>query len=92
MLTKGEKSVVQFSEQHQTVLIFVVQFKTFEEIFVATLFFVFFHLSIDWQEFFEGQEFFAALLCAAQFFNQSKCWVAVECSQNIAKVIGIDLV
>jgi len=34
---------VQFSEQHCTIFIFVVQFQTFKEIFVATLFLFLFH-------------------------------------------------
>lgn len=80
----------QFSQQHGAVLIFVVQFQTLDEIFIAALLFLLSHLRVDWQEFFESEEFFAAFLGSAHFVDQCHGWIAVECTQHIAKIVSID--
>lgn len=82
--------MAQFSQQHGAVLIFVVQFQTFDEIFIAALFLLLSHLSIDWQEFFEAEKFFTAFFCSAHFLDQCQSWIAVECAQHIAEIEGID--
>lgn len=57
-LTKTEKGVCKFSSHHLAVLFFVVQFQTFQEVFEGALFLVFFHLTVDGQEFFYLQFLF----------------------------------
>lgn len=90
--TQSEESVLEFSQQHGAIFVLVVQFQALEEIFVATLFLLLFHLAVDGQEFFEGQQFLAAFLGGANLLDQSKGGVAVQRTEHITQIEGINLV
>lgn len=84
LLTKGQQSVLQFSEQHGTVLLLVVQFQALNEILVATLLLLLLDLRVDGQEFVQLDLLLVALLGATHFLDQSQGGVQVQGAQGIA--------
>lgn len=76
----------KFGSQHRAIFCFVVQFETFDEIFVTALFLVFFDLAEDWQELFQCHGFFTPFLRATHFFDGGVGWVQIQCTENVAKV------
>lgn len=82
-LTKWQEGMLQFSQKHGAILGFVVQFQTFNEIFVATLVLILLNLCVDGEEFFQADFLLIALLGAAQFLDQRQGWVQVESTEGI---------
>lgn len=91
-LTQRKEGMLQFSQEHGAVFLFVVQFQTFNEIFVATLFLFLLDLRVDGKEFIEFNHFQFALLGTAHLFNQSQGGVQVEGTKGITQVVGIDTI
>lgn len=80
----------QFRAEHHSVLLFVVQFQTLEEVLEATLFLVLFALAEDRQKFVQFHFLFAPLLRAAQLLDGRVRGVQVQRAKDVAKINCID--
>lgn len=80
----------QFCAEHHAVFLLIVQFQTFKEVLVASLFLIFFALAEDGQEFVQLQFLLALLFCTAQFLDGGISRVQVQCAEDIANVYRID--
>lgn len=81
--------MLQLSQQHGAVLLFVVQLQTLEEVLVATHVLLLLDLSVDGEELVQLDLLLSALLGSTHLADEFQSWVQVQGTQSRSDVHGI---
>lgn len=89
-LTQSQHVVLQLSQEHQTVLVLVVQLQALQEVLVAALVLVLLDLGEDGQELLNSQLLLSALLAGAHLLAQGQSGVQVQGAKHITDLGRVD--